>query len=242
MLVVSKSTARARTRKGLGLHRPRVYGHARDGIYAHVVEFGNLVRGLDATGDNELLGRAGAKDRSNFDGEAAHGAFGVDMGIEKGGAGVFEPGNGLFRREVHGFLPTLHGDFAVLRIDGEDELLFAKLLLEILGKRKVEDGVALAIGLVVSTEERRTIDYALRTEVEETLAILGGLETSTDLARELVGEARDERGVRTLAHGGVEVDELHERIFAEAFDPVIEVVKGELELFALDELDDLAVH
>ncbi len=43
-------------------------------------------------------------------------------------------------------------------------------------------------------------------------------------------------------HGGVEVDELDERVVREAVDPVFEVVEGEAEVFALHELDDAAAH
>ncbi len=67
-------------------------------------------------------------------------------------------------------------------------------------------------------------------------------EASADLAGEARAEHIDEVAVVALAHGGVEVDELDEGVPGEAGDPGLEVVEGELELFALDELDDLAAE
>ena len=45
------------------------------------------------------VGRGGWR---RLHGEALHGAFGVDVGVEEGGAGVFEPGDGFFGCEVDG--------------------------------------------------------------------------------------------------------------------------------------------
>ena len=75
---------------------------------------------LDASGDDELFGGAGSEDGGYVDGEALHGAFGVDVGVEEGGAGVFEPGDGFFGREVDGVLPAFYCDFAGFGVDAED--------------------------------------------------------------------------------------------------------------------------
>ena len=83
------------------------------------VELCNLCGGLDAAGDDELFCRAGAENGGDFHGEALHGAFGVDVGVEEGGAGVFEPGDGFLRGEVDGGLPALDGDLAGLGVDGK---------------------------------------------------------------------------------------------------------------------------
>src|SRR6185437_8417420 len=60
-----------------------VDGHSGDGVHAHGVEFVNLAALLDAARDDELLGGAGAQDRGDVDGEAGHGALGVDVGVEE---------------------------------------------------------------------------------------------------------------------------------------------------------------
>ena len=66
------------------------------------------------------------------------------------------------------------------------------------------------------------------------LSVFGGFEASADLAGQAFADHLDEAAVVALAHGGVEVDELDERVLREAFDPVLEVVEGQLQLFALD--------
>jgi len=164
------------------------------------------------------------------------------MGVEECGTVVLEPGDRLFGSEIDVLLPAFHGYLAVLGVDGEDELIFAKLLIKSSGEVEIDDGVFLAVCGVVSTEERATVDDAFGAEIEETLAVIGCLQSAANLAGELTGEAGDEVGVRALSHGCVEIDELNERVLAETVDPVIEVVEGEFELFTLYELDDLAVH
>ena len=91
-------------------------------------------------------------------------------------------------------------------------------------------------------EETGAIDDAFGAGVEQGLAVGCGLEASADLAGQALADHLDEGAVVALAHGGVEVDELDERVGREAVDPVLEVVEGELEGFALDELDDTAAH
>lgn len=207
-----------------------------------MVEFVDFGLGADAAGDDKLFGRAGAQDGGGFDGETLHCSFGVDVGVEEGGAVVFEPGDGLFGGEVDVFFPTFDGDFAVFGVDGEDEVLFAEGGVEGLREGEIEDGVTLAIGLVVAAEEGGAVDDSGCAEVEHALTVLRGAEAAAHLAGEVAGELLDEGGVGALAHGGVEIDELDEGILLEAVDPVVEVVEGELEGFALDELDDAAVH
>ena len=45
-----------------------------------------------------------------------------------------------------------------------------------------------------------------------------------------------------LAHRRVEIDQLHQRICAKTANPIIEVVEGELEFLAVDQLHDAAAH
>ena len=47
------------------------------------------------------------------------------MGVEEGGAVIFEPGDGFFRGESDGVLPAFDGDLAALGVDREDEGVFA---------------------------------------------------------------------------------------------------------------------
>ena len=83
-----------------------------------------------------LRGR-GAQDGGDVDGEALHGAFGVDVGVEEGRAVVFEPGDGFFGGEVDGVLPALDGDPAVLGVDGEAEGSSPRAFLR---PRRIRDG------------------------------------------------------------------------------------------------------
>ncbi len=69
---------------------------------------------------------AGSQDGGYFDGEALHGAFGIDVGVEEGGAVVFEPGDGFFGGEVYGVLPAFYGDSSGLGVDAEDQDFFAE--------------------------------------------------------------------------------------------------------------------
>ena len=73
-----------------------------------------------------MFGGAGAEDGGYVDGEALHGAFGVDVGVEEGGAVVFEPSDGFFRGEVDGVFPAFDGDFAGFCVDAKDQGLFAE--------------------------------------------------------------------------------------------------------------------
>ena len=50
------------------------------------------------------------------------------------------------------------------------------------------------------------------------------------------------RGVVALAHGGIEIDELNERIAGELLNPVFEIVERKTQFFSLLELDDAAAH
>ena len=58
------------------------------------------------------------------------------------------------------------------------------------------------------------------------LAVFGGFEAAAYLAGEAFADHLDEGAVVALTHGGVEVDELDQRVLCEAFDPVFEVVEG----------------
>ena len=57
-----------------------------------------------------------------------------------------------------------------------------------------------------------------------------------------LGNLRDQRGVIALAHGGVEVDQLHQRKARKLLDPVFEIVECKAQLFALHKLDDAAAQ
>ncbi len=83
------------------------------------------LRCFDSSGYDELFCGAGAEDCGYVDGEALHCAFGVDVGVEEGGAVVFEPGDGFFGGEVDGVLPAFDGYFAGFGVDAEDQGFFA---------------------------------------------------------------------------------------------------------------------
>ena len=113
----------------LGFQGAGVDGHAGYGVDSHGVEGFDFALLLDASGYDELLCRAGAEDGGYVDGEALHGAFGVDVGVEEGGAGVFEPGDGFLRGQVDGVFPAFDGYFAGFCVDAEDEGFFAERFL-----------------------------------------------------------------------------------------------------------------
>src|SRR5260370_2106987 len=110
----------------LDIHGSGVDGHAGYGVDPHGVEGVDFALLLDASGYDELLCGAGSEDGGYVDGEALHGALGVDVGVEEGGAGAFEPGDGFFGSEVYRVLPAFDGDFAGFGVDAEDEGFFAE--------------------------------------------------------------------------------------------------------------------
>ena len=62
------------------------------------------------------------------------------------------------------------------------------------------------------------------------------MDATTGLTRKTARDSCDEFRVITLAHRRVEVDQLHQRKTGELFDPILEVVEGEAQLFTLNEL------
>src|SRR5882757_1341078 len=101
----------------LGLDCAGVDGHSGYGVYAQGVEGFDFALLPDASGYDELLCGAGSENGGDVDGEALHGAFSVDVGVEECGAVVFEPGDGFLGGEVDGFFPTFDGDFAGFGVD-----------------------------------------------------------------------------------------------------------------------------
>ena len=99
-------------------------GHSCDCVDSHGVESVYFAAFFDSSGYDQLLGGACSEDGGYVDGEALHGAFGVDVGVEEGGTVVFEPGDGFFRSEVDGVFPAFDGDFAAFGVDAEDQGFF----------------------------------------------------------------------------------------------------------------------
>ena len=217
-----------RAQRLLGFHCSTVDGHSGYCIDSHCVEGFDLALLLDAAGYDELLGGAGAKDGGYVDGEALHGAFGVDVGVEESGAGVFEPRDGFFRREVDGVLPTFDRDLAGLRVYAEYEGFFAKRLLEVFGEFQADEFVAAGFVGLGGTEEAGAVDDSFCAGFEECFAVCGGLEASSDLTWKSFADHLDEATVFALAHRGVEVDELNDGVLGETLDPVFKVVEGQL--------------
>ena len=80
------------------------------------------------------------------------------------------------------------------------------------------------------------------TGVQDAATVLCSAQPAAYLAGELAADHFYESGVFALAHGGVEIDKLHEWVSGETVDPVLEVVESELEGFALNELNDATAH
>ena len=91
-------------------------------------------------------------------------------------------------------------------------------------------------------EEAGAIDDSFGAGIEKGFAVFGGFEASSNLTGEAFADHLNEGAVLSLSHRGVEVNELDDGVLGEAFDPVVEVVEGELQLFALHELDDATAH
>ena len=216
------------------VHCAGVYGHPGYGVDSHGVEGVDFALLLDAPGYDELFGGAGSEDGGYVDGEALHGSFGVDVGVEEGGAGVFEPCYGFFGSEIDGVFPAFYSDFAGFGVDTEDEGFLAEGALQVFGKLEADEFVAAGFCLFGCAEEAGAVDDTLGSVIEKGAAVVGGFEASADLTGETFADHFDEGAVVALAHRGVEVDELDDWVFGEAFDPVFEVVEGELQLFALD--------
>ena len=181
-----------------------------------------------------MLCGAGSQDGGYVNGEALHGALGVDVGVEEGGAGVFKPGDGFFGSEVNGVLPAFDGYFAGFGVDTEDECFFAESALEVFGEFEADEFVAADLAGHGCAEEAGAVDETFGSGIEEGAAVACGFEASSNLAGETLADHLDEGAVVALAHGGVEVDELDDGVLGEAVDPVFEVVEGELQLFTLD--------
>ncbi len=99
-------------------------------------------------------------------------------------------------------------------------------VLESFGELEVDDLVTANVVWTGDAEEAGAVDDSLGSSVQEHLAVFGGFEASADLAGEAFADHFDEGAVVAEAHGGVEIDELDERILGEALDPVFEVVEG----------------
>ena len=52
----------------------------------------------------------------------------------------------------------------------------------------------------------------------------------------------DQSGVISLTHGRVEVDQLDQWKLGELFNPILKIIKGKAQFFALHELDDAAAQ
>src|SRR5277367_5364847 len=142
------------------------------------------------------------------------------MGVEEGGAGVFEPGDGFFGAEVDGVLPALDGYFSGLRVYAEDEGFFAESALEVFGEFEADEFVAADFARHRCAEEAGAVDDSFCSGIEESAAVACGLEASSYLTGETLADHLDEGAVVALTHGGVEVDELDDGVFGEAVDPV----------------------
>ena len=95
---------------------------------------------------------------------------------------------------------------------------------------------------LVLGKQRRADNDAPGAGVEHLTRALDGVDASAGLARQALRDLRDQRGVIALAHGRIEIDELHEGIARELLDPVFEVVERQTQLFALHKLNNAAAE
>ena len=92
------------------------------------------------------------------------------------------------------------------------EGFFAECGFEAFGELEMDELVAADVLGFGRAEEAGAVDDSFGAGFEEALAVFGGLEASADLAGETLADHLDEGAVVALAHGGVEVDELDERV------------------------------
>jgi hypothetical protein len=89
-------------------------------------------------------------------------------------------------------------------------------------------------------EQSRSGDHGLRAGGDQFLRAPNAANAAANAAGQLRGDLVDERVVIAARHRGVEIDQLHLGELRELFDPAVEIVRGDGELVALDELNDAA--
>ena len=97
-------------------------------------------------------------------------------------------------------------------------------------------------GAMRSAEECRADNHPLDARAEHRLRLGYRSDATADLRGQPLGDLEDQRAIVSLAHGRVQIDQLHQRIFLEAADPIFEVVEGQLQFFAAHQLHDAPAH
>ena len=100
------------------------------------------------------------------------------------------------------------------------------------GKRSGELGVDRCAAFTFR-EERRPNNDTLRTRIEHLTRALDGVDSAAGLTGQTARNLLHECEVVALAHGGVKINQLHQRESRKLLDPVFKVVEGEAQFLAL---------
>src|SRR5271166_1334679 len=91
-------------------------------------------------------------------------------------------------------------------------------------------------------EQRGANDHFVRPGLEKASRGIDGANTASDLAMQSLEDRLHQSAVVSGAASSVEIDELHQRIFRKAVNPILNVRELQFFLFALHKLDDLPAH
>ncbi len=144
----------------------------------------------------------GAQPLDDVHGDSLHQPFGVDVGVEKASAIRFGFAHHLLGSEVDIFFPAVNADLASARIHGNDQPRRRRRTRELLRRFQVHRAVL---------QQRGAHDHLLGSGAKHAVHGLDRADSAADLARQPLAELPDERFIRALAHGRVEVDQLHHR-------------------------------
>ena len=171
--------------------------------------------------------------RDYLEWKAAHGAFGIDVGVEIAGAVLTSLPHQLHGRQRSAFLPALDRDFPATRIDREEQACRSRIVRKLLRHLQIHRTIL---------QQCRTNNDLLGSGLQHFRRRFHAADSAPNLHRKMLADVMNQRGVFAFAHRRIQVDELHHRVWKKAVDPVLKVVELQRLLFSLHKLDDLAAH
>src|SRR5579872_4701416 len=150
-------------------------------------------------------------------------------------------------QEIAHRLPCQVGG-GIRSIASAHETLAAGACRVILGSSLISEGninsdFAGEIGNNISLgNQRRTEDHAARSGRQCLMSRGDRSNPAPDLAWKPVGNLLNQTPIVPRAHCSIEIDELHQRIFAEPLNPFVKIVELERLFRSLNELHDLPAH
>src|SRR5580698_425175 len=181
----------------------RINGHAYNGVRAQSVEIVHFLLAANAARDDKLTLRKLAQPRGGLNRKSFHEPFTVHMRIKKRRGVGFELRNRIVGRDLHLRFPAFHCDAAAFGVDTRDHTVRAHSISQLPG----ESGVHRTL----LRKERGADNDASSARIEHLSRALDRMNAAAGLARQPLGNLLDERGVVALAHGRIQVNELHKR-------------------------------